>query len=66
MKLPALLPPGADECVEPDGRARDPYAAVLDAVVDDHAVGIGSRGVGRGQDEVRVEQAAFFDLAGDR
>src|ERR1700680_196005 len=33
MKLPALLPPGADECVEPDGRARDPYAAVLDEVM---------------------------------
>jgi uncharacterized circularly permuted ATP-grasp superfamily protein len=33
MKLPPLLPPGADECVEPDGRARDPYAAVLDEVM---------------------------------
>jgi uncharacterized circularly permuted ATP-grasp superfamily protein len=32
MKLPAL-PPGADECVEPDGRARASYAAVLDEVM---------------------------------
>jgi uncharacterized circularly permuted ATP-grasp superfamily protein len=33
MKPPRLLSPGADECVEPDGRARGPYAAVLDEVM---------------------------------
>jgi uncharacterized circularly permuted ATP-grasp superfamily protein len=33
MKLPVLLPTGADECVEPDGRPRDQYAAVLDEVM---------------------------------
>src|SRR6202049_1374765 len=26
------FPSGADECIEPDGRAREPYAALLDAV----------------------------------
>jgi uncharacterized circularly permuted ATP-grasp superfamily protein len=30
--VPNPFPAGADECVEPDGSAREPYAALLDAV----------------------------------
>lgn len=33
MQSSVLLPTGADECVEPDGRARDPYAAVLEEIM---------------------------------
>ncbi len=32
MQVPTLLPAGADECVEPDGSVREPYAVLLDAV----------------------------------
>ncbi len=33
MRSTAPLPTGANECVEPDGRARAPYVAVLDEII---------------------------------